>query len=87
MMRVIAVIYEWYPDRPTEEIVDIKAVCVGQKWQFTGRISGSGDTANIGGINSLKRLMNRDSEFASNAEFEPFWRDYSMKHLRRGRGL
>ena len=38
-------------------MVVIKAVCVGQKWQFAARISGSGDTANIGGMNSLKRLQ------------------------------
>ena len=50
-----------------------------------GKISGSGDTANIGGINSLKRLQNMQTEFANNEEFEAYWRNYSVRHPRRGR--
>lgn len=82
---VISVIYEWHPDKPTRDMVKIVAVCVGQKWQFASKISGSGDTANIGGINSLSRLKSRSSIFKNNKEFEEYWRDYSIKHPRRGR--
>ena len=80
---VIAIIYEWYPTKSTEYMVKIKQICVGEKWQFAGTSSGSGNTANIGGINSLKRLENLDSKFADNEEFEKFWRSYSLKHPRR----
>lgn len=80
---VVSVIYEWHPDKPTMNMVKIISICVGQKWQFAGRVSGSGDTANIGGINSLSRLQNLESEFHSNEEFENYWRDYSIKHPRK----
>ena len=84
---IIAVIYEWHPKERTRDMVVIRDVCVGQKWQFAGRISGSGDTANIGGLNSLSRLQTRDSEFSNNEEFERYWRDYCVKHPRRGTKL
>ena len=81
---IISVIYEWFPDKETQDIVKIKAVCVGEKWEFASKTSGSGDTANIGGITSLEKLKIRDSIFKNNEEFEAFWRNYSIKHPRRG---
>jgi len=80
---VIAIIYEWYPDKPTSDMVKIVAVCVGQKWQFAGKVAGSGDTANIGGVTSLRRLQTLDSVFKNNAEFESYWREYAKKHPRK----
>lgn len=80
---LISVIYEWVPTESTEKMVNIVSVCVGQKWQFAGKTAGSGDTANIGGLNSLTRLKNLDSIFANNNEFEKHWRDYSIKHPRK----
>lgn len=82
---IIAVIYEWHPQKPTEHMVDIRQICVGQKWQFADKVSGSGDTAHIGGITSIRRLENLESTFENNAEFERFWREYSEEHLRRGK--
>lgn len=81
---IIAVLYEWYPQESTECMVKIRQICVGKKWQFASRTAGSGDTANMGGINSLSRLENLDSEFTDNEEFEKYWREYSLKHPRRG---
>ena len=81
---IISIIYEWHPNRSTADIVNIKSICVGQKWQFAGKTSGSGDTANIGGIGSLKKLQNRESVFKNNEEFESYWRSYSLAHPRRG---
>lgn len=82
---IIAVVYRWNPRGATIDMVDIRDVCIGQKWQFAARTSGSGDTANIGGITSVGRLRRLESEFESNKEFEDYWRDYSKRHPRRGR--
>lgn len=84
---VIAVIYEWRPKLATKDMVNIKAICIGQKWQFAGRVSGSGDTANIGGITSVKRLQTLQSEFQSEEEFEKYWRMFARKHPRAGTKL
>ena len=81
---LISIIYEWYPTEPTEKMVNIVSICVGQKWQFAGKTAGSEDTANIGGLNSLIRLKNLDSVFTSNDEFERYWRDFCIKHPRKG---
>ena len=81
---IISVVYKWNPGGTTLDMVEIRDICVGEKWQFARRTSGSGDTANIGGITSLDRLRKLESEFKSNKEFEDYWRDYSMKHPRRG---
>ena len=81
---IVGIIYEWHEKKETRDMVVIKTICVGEKWQFAGRISGSGDTANIGGMDSLKRLQARESEFKNNEEFEKYWRDYCIRHPRRG---
>ena len=80
---IISVIYDWKPKEPTEKIVNIISICVGQKWQFAGKVAGSGDTANMGGITSLKRLKNLKSEFKNEKEFEKFWRKYAIEHPRK----
>lgn len=80
---IIAVVYCWYPNKPTSDMVKIVATCVGQKWQFAGKVAGSGDTANIGGITSLRRLQSLDSVFKSNLEFESYWREYAKTHPRK----
>ncbi len=80
---VIALIYHWKPRETTQNMVTINSVCVGQKWQFAGTVAGSGDTANIGGITSLRRLQTLDSVFANNEKFEQYWRDYAKKHPRK----
>ncbi|RNJ71376.1 MAG: hypothetical protein EB832_06060 [Thaumarchaeota archaeon S14] len=80
---IIAIVYGWYPNKPTSDMVKIVSVCVGQKWQFAGKVAGSGDTANIGGITSLKRLQTLDSVFKNNTEFESYWREYAKKHPRK----
>ena len=80
---IIAVIYKWKPKENTENMVEIVSTCVGQKWQFAGRVAGSGDTANIGGITSLSRLQNFNTEFKNEKEFEVFWRRYAIEHPRK----
>lgn len=80
---IISVIYEWKPKEKTEKIVNIVSICVGQKWQFAGKVAGSGDTANMGGINSLSKLKNLKSEFKNEKEFETFWRKYAVDHPRK----
>lgn len=82
---IIAVVYKWNPGGTTLDMVDIRDVCVGQKWQFAGRASGSGDAANMGGITSIDSLRRLEPVFKSNREFEGYWRDYSKRHPRRGR--
>lgn len=80
---VIAVVYDWYPNKPTADMVNVVTTCVGQKWQFAGKVAGSGDTANIGGMTSLRRLQSLDSVFKSNLEFEAYWRECAKTHPRK----
>jgi len=81
---IAAFIYEWRPDLGTENMVKIVEVIVAYKWQVASKISGSGDTANIGGLSSLNKLRNLQSAFKNKEEFEKYWRDYGIKHPRRG---
>ena len=80
---IISVIYEWRPSEPTRSMVNIVSICVGQKWQFARKTTGSGDTANIGGITSLTKLQNLESVFANEEEFEKYWRNYAINHPRK----
>ena len=81
---IISIVYEWYPDESTTEMVKINTVQVGEKWQFASKTSGSGNTANIGGVDSLQKLKERNGDFKTNNEFEAYWRKYSREHPRRG---
>ncbi|MEM2506532.1 MAG: type II restriction endonuclease [Nitrososphaeria archaeon] len=81
---IAAFIYEWKPNLDTLNMVKIVEVIVAYKWQVASRYSGSGDTANIGGLDSLSRLRNLQSDFKNEEEFEEYWRDYGKKHPRRG---
>jgi hypothetical protein len=80
---VVGFIYDWNPTKKTSEMVNITDVVVGQKWQFASRSSGSGDTANMGGVDSLQRLRSLSGDFASEREFEKYWRDYAVSHPRK----
>ncbi len=80
---IIAIIYKWNPQEATLKMVDITNIFAGQKWQFADKLSGSGDTANIGGITSLDKLRNNSYIFENNEEFEAFWRNYAIAHPRR----
>ena len=80
---VVGFIYDWNPDEDTDKMVRIVDVVVGQKWQFASRSSGSGDTANMGGVDSLQRLRSRSGDFTSEREFEKYWRDYAVNHPRK----
>jgi hypothetical protein len=80
---VVGVIYQWSPKADTIDMVRLKGVVVGEKWQVASRQSGSGDTANIGGIDSLSRLETLRGEFADEDEFLRHWRSYAVAHPRR----
>ena len=73
---VIGLIYEWRPKEDTLKMVRIVDVIVGEKWQVASKSSGSGDTANMGGIDSLSKLRTLKSEFSSEEE-------YALKHPRK----
>jgi hypothetical protein len=81
---IAAFIYEWNPNLDTLNMVKIVETIVAYKWQVASKISGSGDTANIGGLDSLNRLRNLQAEFENEEEFEKYWREYGRKHPRRG---
>ena len=76
-------VYKWEPKKSTSEMVEVVERIVAHKWQVASRISGSGDTANIGGINSLSALRTLRSKFKDKNEFEHYWRDYAVKHPRK----
>jgi len=80
---VAGIIYEWHPDKGTDEMVRVKECIVGQKWQVASKTSGSGDTANIGGIDSLEALRSLQNVFTNEEEFEEYWRDYAIRHPRK----
>jgi hypothetical protein len=79
---IAAFIYKWNPEKPTPGMVEIVERIVAHKWQVASRISGSGDTANIGGISSLSNLRDLRSEFAGKEDFEEYWRIYGVRHRR-----
>lgn len=81
---VIAFIYDWKPKEDTIRMVNILEKIIAHKWQIASTTSGSGDTANIGGMSSLENLKELVSEFGSEIEFEKYWRNYAIKHPRKG---
>jgi hypothetical protein len=80
---IVAFIYEWNPKKDTSGMVKIVERIVAHKWQVASRTSGSGDTANIGGLSSLAALRNLKSEFINEDEFEKYWRNYAIEHPRK----
>jgi hypothetical protein len=80
---VIAFIYKWDPNLAPCDMVKIVTRIVAHKWQLASKISGSGDTANIGGLGSLSALQNRCSDFQNEEDFERYWRLYAVAHPRR----
>jgi hypothetical protein len=80
---VVAFIYKWDPKKDTPSMVEIVERIVAHKWQLASRTSGSGDTANIGGLSSLSALKALNSEFQNEDEFEKYWRQYAVKHPRK----
>lgn len=80
---VVGFIYRWNPDLETNRMVKIEKVIVGEKWQVASKYSGSGDTANMGGLDSLDRLENLQSDFSDEDEFETYWRKYAVDHPRK----
>lgn len=80
---IVAFIYAWKPEKRTPEMVEIVERIVAHKWQVASRISGSGDTANMGGIGSLSALRTLKSEFKDRNEFEKYWRQYAVDHPRK----
>ena len=80
---IVAFIYKWEPQKSTSEMVEFVERIVAHKWQVASKISGSGDTANIGGIHSLSDLRTLRSEFKDKNDFEKYWRDYAVKHPRK----
>lgn len=80
---VIAFIYKWNPKLTPSDMVKIVARIVAHKWQLASKTSGSGDTANIGGLGSLSALQTRASGFHNEGEFERYWRQYAIAHPRK----
>jgi len=80
---VVAFIYRWNPKQTTQSMVEIVEKIVAHKWQLASRTSGSGDTANIGGLGSLLALRSLAGDFQNENEFETFWRQYAVNHPRK----
>jgi len=80
---VVAFIYKWNPKQPTSNMVEIVEKIVAHKWQLASKTSGSGDTANIGGLGSLSALRALASEFQNEEDFERYWRQYAVDHPRK----
>lgn len=80
---VVAFIYKWKPKEDTAHMVEIIERIVADKWQIASRTSGSGDTANIGGLSSLGALKNLRCEFENERQFELYWRSYAVSHPRK----
>lgn len=54
---------------------------VQPKWKIANDIPGSGNTRNIGGITSIKKLLNGEGPFAKLGEevFDDYWKNYFNK--------
>ena len=80
---VVGIVYEWHPEEDAQRLVKIVEFVVGEKWQLASRVSGSGDTANMGAIDSLSKLRSLKSTFRDEDEFEKYWRKYALEHKRK----
>ena len=80
---IVAFLYKWQPKKSTSEMVEFVERIVAHKWQVASKISGSGDTANMGGMSSLSALQSLKSEFKDKNDFEKYWRQYAVEHPRK----
>lgn len=62
---------------------------VQPKWKIANDIPGSGNTRNIGGITSIKKLLNGQGPFADLGEevFDDYWKGYFNKVDARTAGI
>ena len=60
--------------------IAIKHIIFKPKWKVASTISGSGNTANIGSINTINQLLKNQSKFSSKQEFNEYWR-YYFNHI------
>lgn len=71
----------------TSVINDIKFVAV-EKWKIASDGSGSGNTANIGSIESIDDIINENGMFAKLGEeiFDDYWQNYNTIIVRDDKG-
>ena len=60
----------------TDIKVPVKHIIVREKWEIARNCTGSGNTCNIGSIKSLTDLLDSNSYFNSEDDFNTFWLNY-----------
>lgn len=68
----ICVIYE-----RTGTKTPVKHLLVREKWQIARNATGSGNTCNIGSVKTIRELLNNESYFETEHEFDTFWSNYN----------
>ena len=71
---VLAFLYEWDEDAPSENMVTSIEVLLNEKWKMASRSHGSGTTSNIGSSQVISKLKGQSPSFSSEHEFEQYWR-------------
>lgn len=72
-----------------DELLDIVSVVkdfeflVQEKWRIAGERPGSGNTKNIGSVQSIQALLNGEGPFSRHGEkvFDDYWRNYLTKDM------
>ena len=72
----VCVVYKRHCINKEQEEIEHVAATARYKWQVASRCTGSGNTCNIGGIKSLKDLVDGNSIFSSEEEYDEYWLSY-----------
>ena len=73
---IVAFLYEWDADLPSDKMVKIQDVVISEKWKIASKSSGTGTTKHIGSITDILKLKAKNGTFQTQEEFEKFWRNY-----------
>lgn len=79
---VVGCIYDWDESADSLGMVSNVEVIVHPKWKIASRSTATGDTAAMGSIVDISDLRGGKGEFASEKEFEDYWRNRGSRYQR-----
>lgn len=59
-------------------------ILVQEKYKLASRVSGSGNTKNIGSVTRISDLVNGNGMFTSVEDFDKYWMTYESKKVKKG---
>jgi hypothetical protein len=76
---IVGFVYTWNPGKSSVELVSDVEVIIQEKWRVASRQTATGDTAAMGSVTDLARLREGRGDFASEEEFEAYWRSKPVR--------